>query len=473
MQRFVDFLKRRERAKTIKLLCSVDPARLVKFGESCLFPAFKRAATRVSAYKKILKDSHIDYRDIKDIPTFKKRIPLIDKHSVFAASEIEDICVDGRLDQMKLAMTSSGFSGVFSYGINTPRNYRDTARSIDTAMDYIFDISRKKTLLVNSIPMGVKVTTSLRLAETSVRPDMALAIIKKFSPKFDQTLIVSDPHFLKKLLEDGLAEGMNWKKLRVSLVSGEDWFSESFRSYLAHLLELDLDNPDGRLVGATMGIAELDLNLFHESRHSIAIRRLAQKDETLRKQLFGDGVKACPLLFHYYPHRIFLEALPENADEKELVFSMLSPHMLIPLIRYNSKDRGDIIPYNTLKEILTRANRQDLIPELKLPLVWVGGRKDRFCEIRGKKIYPEDIKQGLYEDFQAASQTTGYFKINKESQSVELQLKKGVLITEELNNRFKKALLKYTDADLPIVLYPYASFPYGMELDYEKKFKNI
>jgi len=51
-------------------------------------------------------------------------------------------------------------------------------------------------------PHGVKIPTSLPVADTSVRPDMALAIYKKFSDKFDQTIFVSDPHFLKKLVEE-------------------------------------------------------------------------------------------------------------------------------------------------------------------------------------------------------------------------------------------------------------------------------
>jgi phenylacetate-CoA ligase len=222
-----------------------------------------------------------------------------------------------------------------------------------------------------------------------------------------------------------------------------------------------------------MGIAELDLNLFHESLYTIRIRRLAQQDENLRKAIFGRDTKVCPELYHYYPHRMFLEALPENAQDQELVFSMLSPHMLIPLIRYNSTDRGGIIPYNKMKDILINFKKSELIPDLKLPLVWVGGRVERFLEAKGKRIYPEEIKQGLYEDFEVASLTTGYFKLNKEKQNLEIQLKKDVTITAEMENRFKKALLKYADVDLPVIIYPYRDFPYAMELDYERKFQNI
>lgn len=469
----IQYLSPEERAEAIRLLCTTDPDVLEANGVDNLLPAFKRAATKVPAYKKILEQHGVNYKDIKDVESYKRLVPVIDKESTFPVFEIEDLCVDGSLEMMKTAMTSSGFSGVFSYGINTPRNYRDIAKSIDTALDYIFDITHKNTLLISVVPMGVKITTSLRLAETSVRPDMALAIIKKFSPKFDQTVIVGDPHFLKKLVEDGRDQGIDWKKIKASLVFGEDWFSESFRSYLGHLMDFDPDKPDDRIIFATMGVAELDLNLFHESRHSIQLRRLAQRDVAFREALFGKGTKVPPELYHYYPHRIFLEAVSENGIDKELVFSMLSPNMLIPLMRYNSRDRGDVIPYKKLEEILTKTGHLDMLPDLKLPMVWLGGRKDRFMEVDGKQLLPEEIKQGLYEDFEVASLTTGYFRLNKKDISLEIQLKKGVNISDMNGERLRKALFKYTERELPIVIYEYQKFPYGMELDYEKKFYNV
>jgi len=471
-----DFFDKKKRKKIIKLLCSADPQKIEEFGKKSLIPAFRRAATRAPAYQKILSEHNINYKSVTDVESFKKLVPVIDKNETFRRFEIEELCVDGTLKDMKLAMSSSGFSGVYSYGINTNQNYKRIAQSIDTAMDYVFGISDKKTFLINCIPMGVKVHTSLKIAETSVRSDMAISIIKKFSHKFEQTLIVSDPHFLKKLAEEGNEEGIGWKKLNINLISGEDWFSESFRSYLAGLIDLDLDNPASkRLIGATMGIAELDLNLFHESRHAIALRRKAQDDKELREAMFGEGTKICPLLFHYYPHRIFLEALPEEQQEKELVFSMLSPYMLIPLLRYNSKDKGQIISYKKLEQILASCGHKDLMPELKLPMVAVGGRKNRFLELNGKRIYPEEVKQGLYEDFKTAALTTGYFRLNKDKNGpkIEIQLKKGKIISEELKNKFKKALLRYSDADIPVILYHYQDFPYGMELDYERKFKHL
>ncbi len=466
-----------KRRKIIQLLKNSSPEAIEQMGTRALIPAFRRAATKMPAYKKILSENNIDHRQVTDEKSFKKTVPVLDKQSVFGRFEdIEELCVGGTIKNMKLAMTSSGFSGCFSYGINTVYNQRNIAKSIDTALEYVFDISRKKTFIVNCLPMGVKVSTSLMLSENSVREDMALAIIKKFSPKFDQTVVVADPNYLKKLAEDANEKKLiDWNKLNINFISGEDWFSESFRSYLAHLIEIDLDNPGERMIGTTMGVAELDLNLFHESKFTIQIRRNVQQNQALRRELFGDDCVVAPIIFHYYPHRIILEALPEDSNDKELVFSMLSPHMLVPLMRYNSKDRGWIFSYNQMKGILAKHGLQDITPDIKLPCVAVGGRKDRFLMASGHTpVYPEEIKQGLYEDFEAAARTTGYFFLNPaDGGRLEVQLKDGIFVSEELRHRFERCCFKYTRTSLPLILYSYRDFPHGMVLDYERKFKHI
>jgi len=72
-----------------------------------------------------------------------------------------------------------------------------------------------------------------------------------------------------------------------------------------------------------MGIAELDLNLFHESLQTIQIRRAAQEDQNLRYALFGKGwkyVRFCSLL----PPPAFLETSGEEKEQSELVFTCLA-----------------------------------------------------------------------------------------------------------------------------------------------------
>ena len=101
--------------------------------------------------------------------------------------------------------------------------------------------------------MGVRVPTSLPVADTSVRRDMALAIFRQFSSEFDQMIILSDPHFLKKILEEGVEQGIDWKRENVHLITGEDWMPETFRSYLGSLLGTDWERMDRASLAAPWG----------------------------------------------------------------------------------------------------------------------------------------------------------------------------------------------------------------------------
>lgn len=464
-----------ERRKTLKILTTTAPEQIVDYGEKQLLKAFQRASNRVPAYKDILKKKGCSPEKVTSIAAFKDLVPLITKEDVFSKYSIRDICLDGSISRMRSAMSSSGFSGVFSFGINTVENQRDAVKAIDTTLDYIFDTSRKKTLLINSLPMGVRVPTSLQVADTSVRGDMALAIFSKFSREFDQIIILSDPHFLKKILEDGAEQGIDWTRENVHLITGEDWVPETFRSYLGSLLGTNWETMERGLIGGTMGVAELDLNLFHESRDSIRIQRAALADKRLRYALYGEGCDVQPTLFHYYPHRTFLEIVESGDGSPELVVSMVSEALLIPLIRYNVQDVARIYPYNEISTILRDCGYGHLCPELKLPMLSVGGRKNRVLSLENLSIAPEAIKQGLYEDFAVAAATTGYFRLsmNNETFLVEVQLRKGLADSPERETAFKTALAKHVAAPFQLQLYPYQAFPYSMELDYERKFKNI
>jgi hypothetical protein len=54
-----------------------------------------------------------------------------------------------------------------------------------------------------------------------------------------------------------------------------------------------------------------------------------------------------------------------------------------------------------------------------------------------------------------------------------VQLKKGISGSPERETAIRKAMAKYVSAPFKLTIYPYQDFPYSMELDYERKFKNI
>lgn len=472
IQTFYTKLKRR---KALEILTTSNPDDIVSYGEKRVISSFKRAAVRVPAYRKLLDDRKVPVDKVCDLASFATHVPVISKEMMFPDHEISELCVEGTFQSMSSVMTSSGFSGLFAYGVSSEQNRQEAIFAIDTTLDYTFKTSRKKTLFINCLPMGVRIPTTLPVADTSVRSDMALAIYNKFKNNFDQFLCISDPHFLKKILEDGQEQGIDWKKANVHLITGDDWVPETFRSYLGAILDTDWDNLDRAFVGGTMGICELGVSLFHETPDSIRIQRLAYSNRDFRHALYGSEVEILPTLFHYYPHQTYLELIGENEGPRELVISMLSESLLIPLIRYNSSDMAKLIPYKRLVEVLSDFGYRHLAPGLKLPLVAVFGRKGRCVTVSSGSVSPEQVKEGIYSAHDIAAATTGHFKLSQDGDiaRIDLQLKKKLSPDLTLEERFKKAIMTNISTNCRIKLHPYQSYPYQMEIDYERKFKNM
>ncbi|MCK9603091.1 MAG: hypothetical protein M0R66_01740 [Candidatus Omnitrophica bacterium] len=445
-----------------------SPEALLKKGEKEIIPVFKAAGGESNYYKKMLKEANVDIEQVNNLAAFKKQVPLTSK-KIFQ-EPLSDLCFKGKLNKLQVLSVSSGFSREFSYSLTSKEELKKMLFFCDFFLDHNFHTQEKKTLFINCLGMGVKVHTSLALAETSVRPDSVLAVLKKSLPHFEQFIIVGNAYFLKKVAEDIAESNINLSSKALHLLMGEDWFPENYRSYLSGLLGHDFNFPHKGIIGASFGISELGLSLFQETKETIQVRRLAFENKAFREALFGAGIKVCPVFFQYNPLEIFLEEIEES-----LVFTILRKDALIPLLRYDSKDKGKIVPYRHLEKTLKNFHYEQYLPEFKLPLVAVFGRKDKVLDINGVDITPEEIKEALYSDFLVAALTTGYFRMSKENNAfkLEVQLKEGKELNGGIENKFIETVKKHIKMDFSLVLYPYDKFPYGMGLIYEQKFKYI
>ena len=382
----MNLIKRWGIKKAINYLTKSHSGELLKIGEDRLIPVFQDAAGNVPAYREFLKEKGVDLSEVNDVESFKRLVPIIDK-SIFSKYEIYDLCRGkslggkGKLSNMTNAATSSGMSSEFSYALSGKKALNNFKFMADLLLDYIFNTSKRRTFFINADAMGVRMHTDLFLAETSVRPDMVLALIKKFASSFDQIILMGNTYFVKKVIEDGIEHGIDWKNITVHLVIGEDWFPENYRTYLARLLGIDFDRPEKGMIISTMGISELGTTLFQETYNKVCIRRLAEENKELRYALFGKGTDICPILFHYHPYQIFLEEI-----DGELVFTTLARDAAIPLVRYRSGDRGRIYTYNAVKAVLDRFDYKERTPELKLPLVAVMGRSGSSLAVAREEI---------------------------------------------------------------------------------------
>lgn len=461
-------IKKYKRKKVLKILRNTSPEKFEAAAKKKLIHTLHHLYRISPAYRDIFSRNNIRITNIKNIADFESKVPVLNKNNYFNQYSYSEL-LGKNCNKMKLAMSSSGFSGNFAFGFASEKALKSGQSGVDTTLDYWFDISNRKTFLINCAPMGVHVETSLPLAETSVRSDMALSLLKKISPTYDQTIIAGDPHFLKKLIEEGDEQKINWKKLHISLIPAQDWLPESLRTYLATRLGIDIDNNDERGIFATMGMTELGLNVFHESKYSVGIRRAVIQDEKLKKLFISPDMGSSPYFFHYYPFRTYIESKKIN-DREELLFSVTDRKSIFPIIRYATGDLGRVIKYENYTGLLKNSHPQ-FIPDLKLPVAIMSGRAHSKIQFDSNSLYIEDIKEKLYQDNEFAASITGFIMVKplKDSLHLSIQLKDRVKKTSGLEKKISQIMDDHFPYKIEVKLSDYYEQLNALELNYEKK----
>lgn len=443
-----------------------------KIQEKSLVSVFRDAAKNNPFYKSYLKQSNVDFHNIKNIGNFKDSVPLLNKEKLFTfhLSNINHICTNGNIKECKSIFPSSGYSGKPSFGLFGKDEYRKRKNSIDNILNRVFDTAHKKTLLINTLSMGIAIpASSVTMVNTGLRSDTALFVVKTLGNLFEQIIIVGENLFIKNLLEEGLDKGLSWQDYYIHVIFGGESFPESFREYLGRTLGITPDSKKEILVGSSFGFAEIGLNVLWETRRAIQIRKKASQDEKLRTALLERHLSLCPIFFQYDPHDVYVEEL-----NGQLIFTSLNAKARLPIIRYATGDEGFIIPFDKLKDVLTASGLKECIPSYKIPLVAVKNRGE-YIDFNGNKIYPDMIKDVIYSHVEIPRLVTGFFKMKRDGNrlTLEIQLKKNIAPAKEAEDRLKSALNKSMGLDLNLVFHPYNKYPYAMELDFERKAKYI
>ena len=433
-----------------------------------LLAAFQRAASSVPAYRRLLEEGGVDPSAIVDGDSFRSRCPILTKSNTFDRFPIDQLCVAGTMTDLADVLTSSGHGGRFSFGLSTRGQQAESATLIDQALDEAFQVKTRRTLAINCLPMGVTFSSkAMTVATTSVREDMAVALVKTFGEHYDQVLIVSDPLFVRRLLDYADEQSVEWSRYRVRLVLGEELFGERFRSYVARRLGLRLDGSDAGAILSSFGVGELGLHLCFETRATIALRRAAMRHPALASELFGDSGSA-PMILAYSPQRTLIEAVePDPSGYGRLTISMLDTALPIPLLRYQT---GDVVRLLDQGSVLRRLRDCGLTLADPLPeamLILRGRDKDRLPD----GSYVAAYKDALYADPSVADRLTGAFRLTVAAAGlrVEVQLARGARADVTFADRVRNAL-RVIHADVEVSLSPYEAFPYGIGLDYERKF---
>lgn len=459
------------RRLTLALLALSRPDALLRRSEKLVLSSFQRAATHTPAYAKLLAEQGVNPHDVLTIGDFCSLCPTLNKKNTFARFTLEELCVTGALDSLAGVLTSSGHGARFGYGLTTRIQAKHASDAIDLGLEYAFQVDSKKTLLINCLPMGVRFTSnSVAVAETSVREDMAVALATEFGRYFDQIIFLGDPLFFKLLTDYARDHCIDWKKFRVHLIIGEETFGENFRNYLAEHFHLNADDPSGGLIGSSMGVGELGLNLFYETPQTIKLRRQAQSNPEFFKTLFGisPDETSLPMIFVYNPLRCYVETTgADAAGYGDLTVSMLDSDSALPLLRYQTGDIARLLSSVEIARACEYANFP--VPDkMALPYIALKGRdKDQLPN----KTHVGQYKDALYAQRDIAIMLTGAFRLEyaEDKIRIHIQLRKGFQAADGLEERLAAEFPAAMSSE-QVCIWEYDQFPYGMTLDYERKF---
>jgi phenylacetate-CoA ligase len=455
----------------------LDGAAMVQRSADQAVAQCRRVARRVPAYAAILRSRGIDAERIRSHADFLAHCPVLSKADLFGTFPVPDLCIGGRLGPLTGVLTSSGQGGRFAFGLTTPREAKAATRAITLAMEYLFGTDRYRTLVINALPMGVRFSCpTVTMAETSVREDMVCALVEQIAPSYEQIVLVTDPLFCKRLLDQGRASGIAWDRFKIHVVLGEETFGEAFRRYIATRLGQDPEGWTRGFVGSSMGIGEVGLNLFFETRDTVRLRQCADREpERMAAALGGWPGGAPPLLFVYDPLRIFVEVLdPDASGWGALTLSTLDPASPLPLIRYRTGDRARLLSTDEVARAVQAADAPAPVRAPRLPMVAIAGR-ERETLADGRTLL--EIKDALYRDPTVADALSGAFRIEP-AEPADAGYRISVQLTAD-SQRDPQVIAQSLEGLIPpspqgradqIEVFRHADFPFGRTLDYERKF---
>ena len=297
------------------------------------------------------------------------------------------------LYQMTSGLQSTGTPYNWVRGAEERRHVR---RMISFFARYTF--GDEPLVVLNAFSMGAwatGLTTAIALEgnglvkATGPVVDKILGTMRELGPGY-RYLIVGYPPFLKLLLDEGETAGFPWAEYQVHALMGGEGNSEALRDYLLRRF---------RSAYSGYGATDVEIGLAAETPVCVALRRLAAQRPEVAEALFGESGRS-PMVFQYNP---LLHHVDVNAAG-ELLFTVTRDATLAPKVRYNVHDEGGVMREDDLRRRLAPfgIRLEDLVPDgprlVKMPFLFVFGRKDSTVSVMGANIYPGDIEAGLLAD---------------------------------------------------------------------------
>lgn len=408
-----------------KLSCSE-----IEKAEESLIGLAQQVLLRVPAYRTFLQAQGVDVFSIASLADIQ-RLPLVSKDNYMRQYPLPDRCWEGDISHQEMIAVSSGSTGSPMFWPRSQADELDVSYRFEQVFRDSFRAHERSTLAVVCFAMGTWVggmysAQSCRYLSakgysiSSVTPGNnkleIFRVIQELGPYYDQVVLLGYPPFLKDVINDGIAQGIDWRAYQLKFVFAGEVFSEEWRALLCERaggVSPDIDTA------SLYGTADAGV-LGNETRLSIRIRQFLSKNPLLASQLFGET--RLPTLVQYDPNSRYFEVVDNTL--------VVSGNSGTPLIRYHIADRGGVISFNFIADFV-RKHIPNLIEEIgkarPLPFAFLFGRADFTVSYFGANIYPENICVGL-EQATINEWVTGKFVLEVQEGAEQSQLR----ITVEL-----------------------------------------
>jgi len=423
---------------------------------------FKFVAYNVPAYKDFLKKHKVNPEKIKNYEDLKY-VPPINKENYLWYYPYDKLLING--DKfLKNSLTMHATSGSTGEPTYFSRNiFNDLQRAF--IINYFFknnpNTIKGPTLFIVSFGMGIWSAGTgiynavylanninnypISLISPGVNKIEILKIFKNLGKYFKQIILAGYPPFVKDVIDEIYdSKLINLKKTEMRFVFTGEAFPEELRDYLNNKVKMYnilLDTMN------TYGTSELGATAI-ETPLSILIKRLCYRHKEIFKDMFGE-IDKTPTLCQYIPYFVNFDCI-----DGELYFYGRSA---IPLVKYQSGDRGGLKTLNEIKDIfrnyginLDKEIRQHKIQDYinELPFVYVYERKNLAATFYGILIYPEFVKKILLgkslNRFFTGRFTiiTKYDKKQNQYLEINLELKKNVSLKQKDKDWIVKEIVK-------------------------------
>ena len=390
--------------RAIWFMTTMKPGFWEKKGQKMALEVFHQAAKKVPAYQNFLKKQGIDPSTIKTLEDFQIKIPAMTKKNYLNQYPLSELCQgEIKKESFGICFTSGTTSDPVAMAIYK-KSFPPALRGFVNYLYYLWDIysPSKSILFINGLALGPWLAGffvtlgvakevekhNFTLVTPGSDPKMMVEILERIGKSYEEIIIICYSSVLKAFFEEGEKKKINWEEFNIKILTGGEPFLKNLREDI--LNKIDPQKKELWRVVEIFATSDASI-LGYETPLTILIKELLNKNKQLSSKIIN--TEEIETLFQYNPLSVFLE------ERKGKI--LVTKSGIIPLIRYEIGDFGEILSFTKINDIFQQEgyNIEEMLQKpgwqkgyFKWPFFTFLGRGDDMLKIySGAKVYPQNL----------------------------------------------------------------------------------